>query len=250
VNKALMILVLSFAPSSALAQASPTNNCEPWEIQAHIVANDLNGALKYSEECVAYHMAESPKNPNTPVPFGLLHVLEWGFHLCGRAQVQAMMGDKTGADASIKEAEKVSGGDWKPSFDFSMNNWPETIEPTIGFVLEKSGDIEGAKHWYFEHRSNYATERLAVLALYDSNIQDAARYAGELLAGGAKDPTAHVVMGAVLETKGEKTEALAEYQIGLHQMTREELDHNFFPIVVAESSRAKLAIARLTHEVR
>ena len=54
--------------------------------------------------------------------------------------------------------------------------------------------------------------------------------------GGAKNPTAHVVMGAVLESRGKKTEALTEYETAVHQMTREELQNEFLPIAVAESA--------------
>lgn len=155
-NKVLMILVLSLAPYSALAQQSPTKACDPAEIEG------LTG-------------------------YEWLDLFSWAYHLCGQAQVQAMMGDRAGADASIKAAEDVYR-DWKPWFDSPAVDWASVIDATKGFVLEKSGNIEAAKRLYLEHHSEYATGRLAVLALSDPNSDDAIRYARGLLTGGQKIP--------------------------------------------------------------
>jgi len=249
-NKVLMILVLSLAPYSVLAQPSPPNACEPGEIDVRIVNNDLNGALNVSRACVAHFKATVTKSPKEALTgYEWLDLLSWAYHLCAQAQVQAMMGDRAGADASIKAAEDVYR-DWRPWFDSPVVDWASVIDATKGFVLEKSGNIDAAKRWYLEHRSEYATGRLAVLALSDPNNDDAIRYARGLLAVGAKNPTAHVVMGAVLESRGQKAEALTEYQTAVHQMTKAELQNEFLPIAVAESARAKSAIARLTAEVK
>jgi hypothetical protein len=59
-NTVLMTLILLSAWSWALNQSSPATKCDAGEIDARIVASDLTGALKYSEECVALLKAEAP----------------------------------------------------------------------------------------------------------------------------------------------------------------------------------------------
>lgn len=240
-----MFIRLSLVLVGCLAFAvCVSGQCEPWQINAHLVKGDQASALKSSERCVDTYKADAPKKGKYDLTSEeWLAVISLAHHFCGTAQVQAMMGKQADAAKSIEEAEKVHD-DWSGWFDNPLIDWKPVIEVTKGFALEEAGDIKAAKRWYIDHPSDYTRGRLAVLAV-SSNIDEARQYARDLLTHNPKNPTAHAVLAAIMEKSGNQDGALAEYRSALKQMSKEELQNEFLPVVVAESAAVNLAIARL-----
>jgi tetratricopeptide (TPR) repeat protein len=217
--------------------------CQPAQIDAHLVQGDRRAALKYSEVCVATYKAAAPTGKDALTASEGTTVFLLAYHLCARAQVEAMLGQQEDSAKSIKEAEQLQD-DWPGWFGSPLILWRPVIEITKGFALEKAGKIEEAKRWYLDHPSEYTQARLGVLALPFS-ADEAKQYAQEVLKDHPKNPTAHAVLGSVFEKSGNKSEALAEFRTSLEDMSQDELKNEFMPVVVAESGAVKLAIARL-----
>lgn len=236
-----ILLVILFTTLTTTPAWSASN------VIQQLLRGDLPLALTYSQENVSHYKALTANLPiGGPLDGdGVLNVLNAGFHLCATAQIQAMMGDSKAAEESISEAEEYAKN-WSAFYNSPILVWSDVIEVTEGFQMEKAGNIDPAKKVYAEHPSRYTLSRLAFLFLLESDDNEATHWARETLAVDPKNPTAHVVLAAISEKKGDRSNALRSYENALRYMKTGEERHIFLPVYYAEYPTAKKAIERLT----
>ena len=182
---------------------------------------------------------------NNALNFDEMDVLSVGFHLCGTMQLKAILGDSNVVANALAEIEKFTSE--RPSgFNTYLIPWPEAINDTKGFCLEKAGDITGARTSYLGHPSHFGYARFSVMCLANSQDVEAREWAYKAFSLEPKDGTALYVLAALLEREKLPILALFKYEEALTVISEHTQSQNrLLPFTVAEGAKVKSAIARL-----
>ena len=242
----LVFLVFSISPSSA--QVSGQNGAvvkknkseihclPPGRINASLVEGDTSLALKITQACIDEYRANSSNSS----------VFYVGYYFCAKSQIEAMAQDLDASARSLAEAEDYAR-DHASWFNSPLLNWSDVLVATKGLQLEKDGNTVAATKLYTEHKGHRSYSRLALLALKDGKDVEAERLARQSLALDKSYPTAHFVIAALNEKRGEQSEAVAEYRSALAFMVGPDNPepNDFLPVRVAENALTKTALRRL-----
>lgn len=208
------------------------------KIMSNIVEDELEAAHKLSMECEANIEAHQEDN------FGP-SLLRAQYFVT--SQILALQGSFPDAELRRQKALTL--------FATDLFLWGTLEDGAVGLLLEKKGDIEQAQNWYRNHHSTMASTslaRLAVLYLAQSKEQEAKGAANLILFSEPHNPTAQIVLAALLE-KSNPRKALENYQTALQRLrsvSSPDTEFSAAPIYYAEGPRAISAIQRLRAALR
>lgn len=223
VRRVLPVLLLCMAlsaPATTLlsAQSAPrpprSQWCLPFAIMQYAYDGDFDRALAHSEECYASHSRWADPSGNwvldTRDPRFSERAYAGGWmlsFLCSTAQLQAMAGAITQAEATVMRAEQWHARFFGfKSFLVDQTSPSEMLAATRGFVLERAGRLQESAAAY-RTGGRLGASRLAVLTLTqkdDANAATWARAAGNM-------PAALAVLGSLAELRGDDTTAFVMY---------------------------------------
>jgi hypothetical protein len=223
---------------------SVSSQCEPQTMVGKTVAGDLTGAIQEAKRCVSWSKAyETKTSPDVGLnQDNIIPVTALGYYQCAQAQLEAATGDLKSARVHLADAE-ATDQKWAAFLHSPLIIWYPVLDVTRGFLLEKSGDLTGAKKWYADHPGGYTEIRLAALALIESRDDDAAAIARQLLSSDPEDPNGWFVTGALAEKRHDNSAAISDYERALRRT--EKVGNQFLPIYYLNSARAREGIARL-----
>jgi hypothetical protein len=220
---ATAISIGAVAPAAAQSVPKPPRPqwCLPSAMVQNVYNGDLDRALAHSEECVASHMrwASGAPVPNESVAdtwersFAAPYVV---LFLCSNAQLQAMAGSISQAEATLERAER-----WGSTLGELFDPYPhEILVATRGFIYERAGRLEESAVAY-RSGGKIGASRLAILALTAKDDSSAALWAR--LAGDT--PSALAVAGALAELRGDDATAFLMYYNSDLEMRRMFEEH-------------------------
>lgn len=213
-------LLVACLTSTAIGQVrpAPVQPCNPQRLVALLLDARPVEALAQSEICVADYRAEKSN----------YRTLEVYYHYVN-AQLHALLGN---FDLARQERENgdVGARFYGPGLFCDCG----VSTATEGFLLEKRGDIAGARRAYLENpRSSYALGRLALLALQDKDDRAARLWARQGVLSG--DATSSVVLGALEDLAGQRWLAIGHFITAKQVLAGTR--NNFLPIHFAENWR-------------
>jgi tetratricopeptide (TPR) repeat protein len=223
--------------------------CNPTVMIERVLENDMANALIEAKRCVSEMKAvEARASPAVGLSTGnLMQVTLLGYYQCAQAQLEAAAGDIRNAKIHVADAE-ATGDKWSNFYRGPLFlNWDGLLNVTRGFVLEKSGDLPGAKQLYAT-APDWGDIRLAELALNENRDDDALLIARKMQTSWPDGPHAWIVLGALAEKRRDTDSAITDYQQALKRM--ENIGHQFFPIHYFSSVRAREGLARLGSPLR
>jgi tetratricopeptide (TPR) repeat protein len=119
----------------------------------------------------------------------------------------------------------------------------EIEDSTHAFLLERTGSLQEAIQIYYRIATPMSRARLSIIFLDQGNTTAALDAARVALLDSPDEPTAHVVLGNILE-KTNPGQALVEYEKALSYVTKGNL--SMVPLKYLELPRAKAGIDRLS----
>jgi tetratricopeptide (TPR) repeat protein len=236
ISLALLLLASSFEAFAIAREVPAGDGCVAWNVNGSLMEGNIRGALQMAQKCIEnYRQASSTLHDGEALTGAQRSdVFMVGYSLCMKAQVQSMAQDLNGALQSIREAEKFADL-WPSVYKSWLTQWPNIIDVTKGFQLEKSDKEAAAKTWYLDHSSYHAIARVALMELREGHTTEALNFAQRALKEDPEEPTAHYVKGLIFEKAGETAGARDEYKNALDSMTKTQESHDFMPIRVAEA---------------
>ena len=110
--------------------------------------------------------------------------------------------------------------------------WEELVTVTRGFILEKKGDLAGAKKAYADRPSEDGEARLALLAFRAGNTADLARQLSN-----PASPTKKIVLGLLARAENRPADAKEWFHkawLQTHDPAEMSKNHVFMPIYYCE----------------
>ena len=208
---AIIALLATAAPSAA--EPLGYYPCYSYRIYQNLLNGEPARALADLQQC-----AESYKSKTGHLtPGDALKPSEWSDVLtlskfqCAVVQINAINGNHKAAAALLSEIKKNSQSWWHTN-QFISDGWRTLIEATEGFLIEAKADLPSAKQWYAAHPSRYTLGRLAVLQLSESRHEAAWESAQKALALDFGSASAHYVVGAISEIRGDLSQARKSFE--------------------------------------
>jgi tetratricopeptide (TPR) repeat protein len=248
-----LVFAIGFIGQSLCVQGQgASQECNQTVMIEKILKDDLAGALTEVKPCVNQRKAvEARSSPSAGLSNNnMLEVITLGYFQLAQAQLEAATGDLRSAATHIADAD-ATAQKWSGFYQspITVTDWEGLLSVTRGFLLEKSGDLAGAKRLYAGHSptssniSLYGNIRLAEIALNEQRNDDALAIAQVMQASQPDSPHALIVLGALAEKRRDIGSAIADYQEALKRM--QNIGNQFFPIYYFSSARAREGLARL-----
>jgi tetratricopeptide (TPR) repeat protein len=210
-------------------------NVSPPQGQFSGPANDairLVVAGRYDQAAVAYGKIADTDGHDSRTGGGLSPTFDTAlqiYYLCAKAQAYMLAGKSAEAQSALSEAESVSDSNAGVHGDSFGEGVRVAIRSTMGFLAEKSGDLQQAKYIYEQSPTNYGNARLALFAVNENRPDDAKRLAapGDL-------PTEQIVLGLVAAKEGNSLEAQEWFEKARKQRAN-PARNEFLPICWCEA---------------
>jgi tetratricopeptide (TPR) repeat protein len=234
-KKTLTLLAVAMAlmvSGTTTGQPSPQLQCTPQLIDQALVDNDLDSALKLTQDCIVKDQAELEATA--------------GAFLIAKVEILALKGTLPEAESALEEAEKFDQKHPRAAMSWSLVGAP--LPTARAFILEKKGNLDGATAAYnsilvalkqdgWPNASNVIHGRLAIVSLMKGDEAAAERWCKDSL---SNDPGANAARGALLKRMGDNPGAKQHYAAALKLMTDAANRKNWsLPIYFAELKRAK-----------
>lgn len=249
---ALILAIAINGQSLRVHAQGASQECNQIVMIEKILKDDLAGALVDVKPCVNTRKSvETRSSPDAGLNSdNILDVTTLGYFQLAQAQLEAATGDLKSAATHVSDAD-ATARKWYRFYQspITVRDWDGLLSVTRGFLLEKSGDLAGAKRLYMEHSptssniSLYGNIRLAEIALNEQRNDDALAIARTMQASQPDSPHALIVLGALAEKRRDIGAAITDYQEALKRLRN--IGNQFFPIYYFSSARAREGLARL-----
>ena len=255
-KQTLTLLGLAIAllvSDTTTGHSSPQLQCTPQLIDQALFDNDLDSALKLTQDCIVKNRTELEElekkyggQPSNFVDVVGLAEVGTGAFLIAKVEILALKGTLPEAELALAEAEKFDQKHPHAGMSWSMGGAPLPI--ARAFILEKKGNLDGAAATYnsilvalkqdgWPNASDVIHGRLAIVALMKDDAAAAERWSNDSL---LNDPGANAARGDLLKRKGDTPGARQHYAAALKLMSDAANRKNWsLPIFFAELKRAK-----------
>ena len=249
----LAIAIALMVGGTTTGQSSPQLQCTSQLIDQALVDNDLDSALKMTQDCIVKNRAELEAlekkyggQPSNFVDVVGLAELATGAFLIAKVEILALKGTLPEAESALEDAEKFDQKHPRAAMSWSLGG--AALPTAKAFILEKKGNLDGAAAAYnsilvaikqdgWPNASNVIYGRLAIVSLMKGDDAAAERWCKDSL---LNDPGANAAWGALLKRKGDTSGAKQYYAAALKLMSDAANRKNWsLPIYFAELKRAK-----------
>ena len=216
IRPAFILAIIALLATAAPSTAEPPGfyPCYSYRIYRNLLNGEPARALADLQQCAeSYKSKTSHLTPGDALKQSeWLDVLTLSRFQCAVVQINAINGNHKAAAALLSEIKKNSQSWWHTNQLFIGDGWRTLLEATEGFLIEAKADLPSAKQWYAAHPSRYTLGRLAVLQLSESLHEAAWESAQKALALDFGSASAHYVVGAISEIRGDHSQARKSFE--------------------------------------
>jgi hypothetical protein len=208
---AIAIAIALMVGGTTTGQSSPQLQCTSQLIDQALIDNDLDSALKMTQDCIVKNRAELEAlekkyggQPSNFVDVVGVAELTTGAFLIAKVEIFALKGTLPEAESALEDAEKFDQKHPRAAMSWSLSGAP--LPTARAFIMEKKGNLDGAAAAYnsilvdikktgWPDAFNVIHGRLAIVSLMKG---DEAAAEGGCKDSLLNDPAANAARGALL----------------------------------------------------